>query len=178
MILCTNFIGRQPAIHLLNEAGKVEDKLTLSSGSLLGGGVYAYLDNQDRLVMVDGEHNLIRVKASEVKLLVRTVWKLSIESSVSLADAVTGHCGSTDCDAVVSINPGDDGIVWFATKRNIVGTYDSQSGVIHTLPLTEGENIHNSFSTAEGGRGGRSHGSRPLFAGRFRSSSPHHRLAS
>ena len=36
--------------------------LELEQGSLLGG-VYAYLDSRDRLVMVDGRQRLLRIRA-------------------------------------------------------------------------------------------------------------------
>ena len=142
-ILCTSFLGRNPVVTLLNRKGVPQQQLRLPSGSLLGG-VYAYLDDEDRLVMVDGNHNLLRIKAKK-KLL---FWDVFVDEKVSLAEVVTGHCGGNNCDAIVSINPGELGIVWFATKKGLVGTYTPSTGAIHSLKLPEGESIHNSFSTA------------------------------
>jgi len=127
-------------------------KLNLPAGSLLGG-VYAYLDNQDRLVMVDGKHNLVKVKAWLDTSRIIKRWKVTIDESISLTDAVNRHCGG-DCDSVVSINAGGQGDIWFATKQGLVGIYDSFSGSIKTVKLTQGEEIHNSFSNTLEGQAG------------------------
>ncbi|MFT3859330.1 MAG: hypothetical protein QM742_18105 [Aquabacterium sp.] len=58
MALCTSFFGRKPVIHLLDaDGGQSLAQLTLEAGGLLGG-IYGYLDQQDRMVMVDGQQNL------------------------------------------------------------------------------------------------------------------------
>lgn len=152
MTLCTAWIGRNPTVRILHPRTSLPlAKLKLAAGSLLGG-VYAYLDNRDRLVMVDGEQNLIRVAAKSQKRLFRTTWKLVIDESVSLTQAVTDHCGGGDCDAVVSISPDGDGAVWFATRGGVVGIHDPATGAIKTTVLGAGETIHNSFSTTVDGR--------------------------
>lgn len=151
--LCTAIFGRNLVLRMLNkDNGKKMAKLELTSASLLGG-VYAYIDNQDRLVMVDGGHNIIRVKAEYVKKLVLWEWRLSIDDTVSIADAVVGHCGGGNCDSTTSIMAGDDGSVWFATKQSVVGFYDPSTGVTNAIQLGDGsEQVHNSLSTAPGGR--------------------------
>lgn len=151
-VLCTAWFGRNPVIRILNRDSSFPmAKLKLPSGSLLGG-VYAFLDNQDRLVMIDGAQNLVRVKARKTKKWIRTVWKLSIDDSVSLASTVTDHCGGDNCDAVVSISPDGDGDIWFATRQSVVGIYHPTTGAIESTILAEGESIHNSFSTTNDGR--------------------------
>lgn len=151
-VLCTAWIDRSPVVRILDKnSGHAMDKLRLPAGSLLGG-VYAYIDSQDRLVMVDGDQNLVRVKASRVKKWLGTVWKLSIDESVSLAETVTSHCGGGSCDAVVSISPDAAGSVWFATRGGLVGIYHPQTDAIEAVLLAENETIHNSFSTTNDGR--------------------------
>ncbi len=151
MVLCTAWLGRDPTIRLLDPSSSARlAKLKLPSGSLLGG-VYAYLDDADRLVMVDGDQNLIRVGAKKTGRLIRK-WRLSIEQSVSLASAVTHHCGGGDCDAVVSISPDGDGAVWFATRGSVVGIYDPTRDDLQTTILAGDETVHNSFSTTDDGR--------------------------
>jgi hypothetical protein len=153
LVLCTNMFGLNPVVQILNKnTGLSMAKLNLPAGSLLGG-VYAYLDNQDRLVMVDGQHNLVRVKAwlDDSRIIKR--WKVSIDESVSLTAAVNDHCGG-NCDSVVSINAGGQGDIWFATKQGIVGIYDTNNGSIKTVKLAEGEEIHNSFSNTLEGKAG------------------------
>lgn len=152
MVLCTAWLGRDPTIRILDpDSSRPLAKLKLPSGSLLGG-VYAYLDDEDRLVMVDGDQNLIRVAATQTKKRLRTTWSLEVVESVPLASEVTGHCGGGDCDAVVSISPDGDGAVWFATRSALVGIYDPASERIHTTLLAGDEAIHNSFSTTGDGR--------------------------
>ena len=59
--LCTAIFDRTPTVHLLDPAnGKSLASLALTKGSLFGG-VYAYLDHEDRLVVVDGDKNLLRI---------------------------------------------------------------------------------------------------------------------
>ncbi|MFZ5564468.1 MAG: hypothetical protein ACOZBW_10485 [Thermodesulfobacteriota bacterium] len=154
-VLSTSMLGRNPVARLLNQRnGQEKAKLSLEAGSLLGG-VYACLDNQDRLVMVDGNQNLIRIKAEEKRFLLSTWWELSIDDSVSLLAAVTGHCGSSDCDAVVSISAGPDETIWFVTQRSVIGIYDphAPSGQgLSWVKLGDDERIDNSFSTTVDGR--------------------------
>lgn len=153
LVLCTNMFGLNPVVQILNKnTGLSMAKLNLPAGSLLGG-VYAYLDNQDRLVMVDGQHNLVRVKAwIDVSRIIKR-WKVSIDESVSLTSAVNDHCGG-DCDSVVSINAGGQGDIWFASKQGVVGIYDTNNGSIKTVKLAEGEEVHNSFSNTSEGKAG------------------------
>lgn len=59
--LCTTIFGQTPTVHLLDPAtGADLASLALPKGSLFGG-VYAHLDNGDRLVVVDGDYNLLRI---------------------------------------------------------------------------------------------------------------------
>lgn len=154
-VLSTSMLGQNPVIRLLSQRnGREEARLSMPAGSLLGG-VYAFLDDQDRLVMVDGNQNLIRVKAEEAIRWFSSNWKLSIDDSVSLQSIVTGHCGSDGCDAVVSISSGADDTIWFATQQSLVGIYDpmnQQGRRISWLKLGEEERIDNSFSTTVDGR--------------------------
>lgn len=157
LVLCTNMFGLNPVVHILNKkSGLSMAKLNLPAGSLLGG-VYAYLDNQDRLVMVDGKHNLVRVKARLDTSRIIERWKVSIDESVSLTTVVNSHCASAenmDCDSVVSINAGGLNDVWFVTKQGLVGSYDTETAEIKTLKLAAGEEVHNSFSNTLSGQAG------------------------
>ena len=161
LVLCTNMFGLNPVVHILNKySGLSMAKLNLPAGSLLGG-VYAYLDNQDRLVMVDGKHNLVRVKAHLDTSRIIKRWKVTIDESVSLTKAVNSHCASIserddrmNCDSVVSINAGGLNDVWFVTKQGLVGSYDTETAVIKTLKLAVGEEVHNSFSNTLTGQAG------------------------
>lgn len=144
--LCTRVTDRSPEIFLLDPAsGRPLATLTLPKGALLGG-VYAYLDHADRMVMVDGDNNLVRVAHEKD----HGHWNLGIDSSIPLGAAVTGHCGGGDCDSVASLMPDRQGRIWFATTNGVVGVVDPESGAAQSITLP-GEHIDNSISTAPEG---------------------------
>jgi hypothetical protein len=138
--LCRTILGQTPTVHLLDPAsGDSIAELALAKDSSGLGGVYAYLDNNDRLVVVDGDRGLVRIghhRAADGS------WQLHTDSSLSLADAVP------DGDSVIGISPDWQGRVWFASANGVVGSADDRSGVVRTLSLPAGENIANSISTA------------------------------
>ncbi|MFE1148712.1 hypothetical protein ACFW42_16575 [Streptomyces albidoflavus] len=140
--LCTPILGQVPTVHLLDPAtGRSLTSLKIAKGSLLGG-VYAYLDDQDRLVAVDGERALLRIGHR------RTAggdWELYVARSLSLRDAVP------EGDAVTGLSPDWQGRVWFATGGGTVGTADDATGTVRTLALPAGEQVANSISTAPEG---------------------------
>ncbi|MET7769252.1 hypothetical protein [Nocardia sp. NPDC005366] len=143
--LCTAIAGQTPTVRLLDPAvpGPVGGSLasvTLAKGSLLGG-VYAYLDNADRLVVVDGDRALVRVAH------IRDAdgrWRLSIDGSVDLSAAIPLG------DNVTGLVPDWSGNVWFATGGGVVGLV-TPSGAIATHTLPAGEQVANSISSAPSG---------------------------
>ncbi|MFE7721913.1 hypothetical protein ACFU44_23040 [Nocardia rhizosphaerihabitans] len=145
--LCTKIIDRAPKVFLLDPAnGQPLASLDLSKGSLLGG-VYAYLDSSDRMVTVDGSGKLLRIGHRRGG----GDWTVFIESATDIAQAVTGHCGGGDCDAVSSVMPDFDGRVWFATDNAAAGFSDPATGVARSIVLGPGEKVANSISTAPEG---------------------------
>ncbi|MER8183687.1 hypothetical protein [Kitasatospora sp. NPDC094015] len=140
--LCTAIFGLTPTVHLLDPAdGRSLAELPLAKGSLLGG-VYAYLDDRDQLVAVDGNRDLLRIGHR------RTAaggWELTVAGRLSLAAAVPAD------DAVTGVSPDWQGRVWFATGHGVVGTADDRTGTVRALPLPPGERIANSISTAPTG---------------------------
>ncbi|MEV7182073.1 hypothetical protein [Kitasatospora sp. NPDC093679] len=140
--LCTPILGQVPTVHLLDPAtGDSIAELTVAKGSLLGG-VYAYLDQLDRLVLVDGERSLLRIGHR------RTAAggpELYLASSLALAGAVP------EGDSVTGVSPDWQGRVWFATAGGVVGTADDRTGRVRSVSLPAGERIANSISTAPGG---------------------------
>ncbi|MFJ8311655.1 MULTISPECIES: hypothetical protein [unclassified Streptomyces] len=140
--LCTTHAGQIPTVHLLDpHTGDSLAQLPLAKGSLLGG-VYAYLDNRDRLVVVDGNRDLLRIAHRRNE---DGTWRLYVDHSLSLAGAVPAG------DAVVGLSPDWRGRVWFATAGGVVGTADDRTGAVKTLALPAGEHIANSISTAPEG---------------------------
>ncbi|WP_299529827.1 hypothetical protein [uncultured Streptomyces sp.] len=140
--LCTPILGQVPTVHLLDpDTGASLTSLALTKGSLLGG-VYAYIDQDDRLVVVDGSRSLLRIGHHRDAA---GAWRLSVDSSLSLAAAVPAD------DAVTGLSPDWRGRVWFATGGGVVGTADDTTGTVRTLALPAGERIANSISTAPQG---------------------------
>ncbi|WP_235871122.1 hypothetical protein [Rhodococcus spongiicola] len=136
--LCTTMIGQNPTVYLLDPADSgTLAKLELTKGSLLGG-VYAYLDSEDRLVVVDGTRHLLRIGHTQAQ---DGKWTLSVDESTDLTSAIP------DDDNVTGLAPDLDGIVWFATGGGIVGTVDAD-GNARTVSLPEGEEVQNSISTS------------------------------
>ncbi|MFI9507629.1 hypothetical protein [Nocardia sp. NPDC052566] len=143
--LCTAIIGRAPTVHLLDPAapgplGGSLASLELATGSLLGG-VYAYLDNDDRLVVVDGNRKLLRV--GHVRN--GSGWRLTVDTSTDLTAVIPQG------DNVTGLVPDWSGTVWFATGKGVVGAV-TPSGAAATLALPTGELVANSISAAPSGR--------------------------
>ncbi|GAA2513990.1 hypothetical protein [Pilimelia columellifera] len=140
--LCTDAMTRRPVVHLLDPAtGGSLASLPVAPGSLLGG-VYAYLDDRDQLVLVDGERNLLRIGHGRGYL---GRWRLTVTERTSLVAVVPAD------DAVTALMPGYDGRVWFATAAGVVGVV-AADGTARTHQLPAGERVANSISTAPGGR--------------------------
>ncbi|MFE2877768.1 hypothetical protein ACFXG6_32330 [Streptomyces roseus] len=136
--LCTTIFGQTPTVHLLDPVtGADLASLALPKGSLFGG-VYAYLDNGDRLVVVDGNNNLVRVGHRRAG----SGWTLQIEQSTPLGDAVPAG------DNIVGLTPDWEGRVWFATSGGVIGTVDTGTGAVRSI--STGEGVQNSISTVPG----------------------------
>ncbi|WP_197725396.1 hypothetical protein [Actinoplanes sp. OR16] len=134
--LCTEYIGQAPALHLLDSSdGDSLAKLPIAKGTLLGG-VYAYVDNQDRVVIVDGNRDLLRISHAGGALTV-------VERTPLAAVIASG-------DAVVGVVPAYDGKVWFVTAAGLVGAVDTATGAVWSHQLPAGEKVANSISTVPG----------------------------
>ncbi|MBH0778912.1 hypothetical protein [Nocardia bovistercoris] len=144
--LCTSIAGRTPTVHLFDPdfegpVGTSSAALELTKGSLLGG-VYAYLDHADRLVLVDGARALVRVGHTRDE---HGRWRLAVDSSTDLSGAIP------EGDNVTGLVADWSGAVWFATGGGVVGTV-LPDGAVSTVALPEGERVANSISAAPSGR--------------------------
>ncbi|MGW6614557.1 hypothetical protein ACWGA0_14000 [Streptomyces erythrochromogenes] len=138
LALCTTIFGQTPTVHLLDPAtGADLASLALPKGSLFGG-VYAYLDNTDRLVVVDGNNSLLRIGHHRAG----SGWALRIDRSTPLGGAVPAG------DNIVGLTPAWDGRVWFATSGGVIGTVDTGTGAVRSI--STGEGVQNSISTVPG----------------------------
>lgn len=137
--LCTAILGQVPTVYLLDPTGPLAS-LALAKGSLLGG-VYAYLDNDDRLVAVDGNRQLVRVGHARDR---SGAWHLTVDHAVDLAGVIPSDDGAT------GLVPDWDGNVWFATGNGLIGVVDA-AGSVETVYLPAGEHVANSISSAPNG---------------------------
>ncbi|MGI5221756.1 hypothetical protein [Nocardia sp. CA-290969] len=142
--LCTAIVDRAPTVYLFDPAkgpiGPPAAKLSLTKGSLLGG-VYAYLDNENRLVVVDGERRLLRIAHSRGA---DGKWSLAIGANTDLTGGIPAD------DAVTGLVPDWSGNVWFATGGGLVGKV-GRDGAVTTHRLPAGERVANSISSSPDG---------------------------
>ena len=117
--LCTAYLGLNPPTPLAPtvklfhpETAAVLAEVQLTKGALLGG-VYGYLDAQDRVVVADGDRKLLAVGHDRAP---DGSWRMTVDVLADLAPAVP------DGDAITGLMPAFDGRVWFATSGGVVGT--------------------------------------------------------
>ncbi len=145
LALCTAILDQTPIVHLIDTAvlgtGAAASvaNLALVKGSLLGG-VYAFLDNADRLVAVGGDRMLVRVGHHRTPL---GTWTLTIDQSVDLTAAIPHG------DNVTGLVPDWQGNIWFASGAGRVGIVDD-AGTIRILQLPAGEHVANISSSTSG----------------------------
>ncbi len=147
LALCTADLNQTPTIFLIDPSGIAPRVVPLASlrvakGSLLGG-VYAYLDNNNRVVMIDGSNHLLRINHAKDGPLGR--WKLTVTESTDLSSVIPSG------DNSVGLVPDYAGNVWFATGNGVVGVMKLGGGVT-SLHLPAGEQVANSISSAPSGR--------------------------
>lgn len=134
--LCTSLADRSPTVYLLHpDNGLPVATLRLTAGNLLGG-VYAYLDQHDRLVVADGSGDLLWIGHRHTP----AGWELFIDRRIPLPT-----------DGVVALAPDWQGRIWFVTGRAQAGYLDPANGRTTLVELAAGERIGNSISTAPEG---------------------------
>lgn len=135
--LCTRIIDLRPVVLLLDPtSGAVLTSLELKKGGLFGG-VYAYVDNTDRLVLVEGDSNLAWISHTQLD----GRWRLQIDATTSLAEVIRPG------DTVTSLAPDFGGGVWFATEAGTIGF--AKSGSVKSVSVAE--RVANSISTSPEG---------------------------
>lgn len=149
-VLCTQVFSDKlemlvPKIVILHPDGTELAKLDLPKGALLGG-VYAYLDQHNRMVLVDGTNTLLRLAHSPDG---RRIW---VDSRTDL----TGMLSLVPGDQVVGLVPDWQGRVWVASKNGAIGVIDTVKGRVRATLLRSGgapgvERIDNSISACPTG---------------------------
>ena len=149
LLVCvaTKWSDQSPTVYLLDPdtlATLAQMNLPGSSTSDLAGGIYSYLDNEDRLVLVNADGDLLRIAHSQRK---NGSWQLNVDESVPI--------GYPD---VVGIVPDYTGNVWFATADGttagggaVIGFHSPTTGDTESFTLPAGELIANSISSSPTG---------------------------
>ncbi|HEY6882192.1 MAG TPA: hypothetical protein VI299_29380 [Polyangiales bacterium] len=131
--VCTKLLTRTPNVVLIDpDALAIVAQRELTKGAPFGG-VYPYLDEQERLVIVDGANNLLRLDTDATLGVVQTT-PLPIDPE----------------DGVVGLLPDYQGRDWFATGRGLVGTI-TRDGATATFRLPNDEHVANSIASAPSG---------------------------
>ncbi|MFT4265558.1 MAG: hypothetical protein QM572_19425 [Nocardioides sp.] len=138
--LCTEYADQTPSLYLIDPATLLPvAREHLTSGSLLGG-VYAYVDHEDRLVTADGTGAILWLGHTRDDL---GTWRIETSRTVPVA--------LPDGDAITSVAPGYDGTVWFATGAGRAG-FVALDDTVHYATLGAGdETVANSIATSPTG---------------------------
>lgn len=143
-VLCTQVFAHgefiTPKLSILDpHTGRELSHLDIPKGALLGG-VYAYLDAKDRMVLVDGSRCLLKLGHSSDGRTIR------VEERIDLSRMLA----QSPKDAVVGLVPDWGGRIWVATKNGYVAVIDAERGTIRSMRLNRaavaGERIDNSIS--------------------------------
>ncbi len=108
------------------------------------GGMYAYVDNKDRVVFADSRNRIQRVQQTVDS---RGKYHLTLFDSYDMHDLVGGPDGN---DRITSVLPDWDGRIWFVTRGGQTGYVNPEDGRIEVTRFN-GEEIQNSFSIARDG---------------------------
>lgn len=148
LALCTQIANQAPILLLLDpERGTVLAQREIAKGSLFGG-VYSYIDREDRVVVVDGSSKLLRIGMAEDA---RGRPELRVEQSTALGPHLLEACGDSSCGGVVGLTPDYEARVWFATGGGVVGFVSADGQSIEALALGAGERVANSIASAPEG---------------------------
>ncbi len=121
-------------------------KLIKPESGNLAGGLYNYIDHQNRLVLVNAD-GVMQWYSNDYDRATDT-GSLTLEKSVAIGQPM-----------VVGLVPDYEGRIWFATQGSLdpdqtpalMGYYDPQAGSIATFNLPAGEMVANSISSSPAG---------------------------
>ena len=147
--LMTQFLGsdakvRKPKLAIIEPASGAQlGAMEIPTGALLGG-VYAYLDADSNLVMVDGTNALTWISHSQDGMKVWVSRRIDLTNAMKLEPK----------DHVVGIVPDWHGRIWVASERGVVGLIDPKRNVVRLTKLQQyspTERIDNSISACPQG---------------------------
>lgn len=107
------------------------------------GGVYFYIDNENRVVNVAPNNHVLRFTIEE------DGFALEADFDVAAHLNTAYPAGDSPRQRLVSALPDWDGLIWFVTRYDgVVGTLNPETGAVQTLQLGDGleNSIQNSFA--------------------------------
>ncbi len=118
------------------------------------GGAYFYLDNQDRAVLADSQQKIRRIGPVQVD---KEAWSFTEFDSWDMKPYVPNDCyhynnlrPTGECDAITTVMPDYNGMIWWVTRNGRFGTLDPETGAVIASDFG-GEEIQNSFAVDQNG---------------------------
>jgi len=117
------------------------------------GGAYFYLDNEDRAVLADSKQRIRRIKPVKTD----DEWEFVETDSWDMTEHLPRDCfkltnqnPSGECDAITTVQPDYNGLIWWMSRNGRLGSLDPETGKVVATEF-EGEEIQNSFALDENG---------------------------
>lgn len=148
--LCTKYVGLQHGITPIAPTVVLMDPRTaqplatweLHKNGLLGG-VYGYLDEQDRVVMTEG-NKLLKIAFRAVgRPSTNRHWEFYVAESTTIP-------GLPETVSIAGVIPDGAGNTWFSTSTALVGSI-TPTGKVRTLQLGKGERVDNGLTPRPNG---------------------------
>ncbi|NNC39041.1 MAG: hypothetical protein EX271_09250 [Acidimicrobiales bacterium] len=117
------------------------------------GGAYFYLDHEDRAVLADSKQRIRRIKPVKSG----DTWEFVETDSWDMTEYLPRDCFKLtnqnpkgECDAITTVQPDYNGLLWWVTRNGRIGSLDMETGKVVATDLG-GEEIQNSFALDESG---------------------------
>ena len=114
---------------------------------------YFFLDNQDRAIIADSDQRIRRIGPIEKD----GKWEFKEYDSWDMNAYVPNDCfrpsntkPKGECDALTTIMPDYNGLIWWVTRNGRIGSLDPETGTVIATDFG-GEEVQNSFALAKNG---------------------------
>jgi len=111
----------------------------------LGGGIYFFIDNLDRVVV-----GTFSKTVQVIRIPRFAVGQFELVREYDISDYMIPMPAPLTDDIVCVLPDWSGDYYWFGTEQGVVGTIDVQSGEVHSVWL-QGEQINNTFAVGEDG---------------------------
>ncbi|MEP3890595.1 MAG: hypothetical protein ABJN69_09005 [Hellea sp.] len=114
---------------------------------------YVYLDSQDRIIIGDSEQRIRRIGPVESE----GKWTFKEFDSWDMSAYLPRDCFKLtnqnpkgECDALTTVMPDHNGLLWWVTRNGRIGSLDPETGKVLMTDFG-GEEVQNSFAIAQSG---------------------------